>query len=183
MTKLDGIARRYMSLSAVADTLQRLEIALLDPQNWDDRNDRNFMQTYKSEKGYQSLYALCAACCSETYSHWRVYTPAADGACLELYRGELERALVRRGKSRFEEVKYVSLPEVDRLGPPDPDRLPFCKRAGYGVEEEYRVIAWSDDDQSRRIGYPNREILGEARRIKSLDAPATDGIHEENIAG
>jgi hypothetical protein len=62
-------------LSAVIDTLRRRKLALLDPQNWDDRNDRRFMQLYKEAKGLSSLYAMCAARCHDTYYHWRVFTP------------------------------------------------------------------------------------------------------------
>ncbi len=154
MGKLDGIVRRYMPLSAVIDTLQRREIALLDPQNWDDRNDRKCLQIYKERKGYRSLYAMCAADCSETYSHWRIYTPGADGACVELVTEHLEEALRTRGDALFRSVDYVTLPEVDRLSEGDLDRLPFCKRAGYGAEEEYRVIAWSDKDQAAALSMP-----------------------------
>ena len=66
------------------DILWRKELPLLNPESWDDRNDRYFMEHYKSAKQLQGLYALCAARCSETYHHWRVFTGAADGACLEL---------------------------------------------------------------------------------------------------
>ncbi len=79
MAKLKGYIRRYLPLSAVIDTLRRRKLALLDPQNWDDRNDRHFMQRYKEAKGLSSLYAMCAAVRHETYYHWRVFTPGAEG--------------------------------------------------------------------------------------------------------
>jgi len=153
MGKTINYIRRYLPLSSVIDTLQRRKIALLDPQNWDDRNDRRFMQLYKDAKGLRSLYAMCAAACTETYAHWRIYTPAAEGVCLELWREPFEAALKQTGSTIFREVKYLSLDRVDRLGPGDIDDLPFSKRAGYGAEEEYRVIAWSQEPQAAALGF------------------------------
>jgi hypothetical protein len=60
MTTLNKFIRRYISVSAVIDTLRRGEITLLDPQSWDDRNDRYFMSLYKERKKLSGLYALCS---------------------------------------------------------------------------------------------------------------------------
>jgi len=46
----DTFIRRYTSVAALIDILRRREIVLLDPQNWDDRNDRYFMKLYKDKK-------------------------------------------------------------------------------------------------------------------------------------
>jgi hypothetical protein len=89
------------------DTLRRRKLSLLDPEDWDDLNDRRFMQLYKEAKGMSSLYAMCAAHRRETYRHWRVFTPGAEGACLELWRDPLETALKNSDSARFQEVKYV----------------------------------------------------------------------------
>jgi hypothetical protein len=153
MAKLKGYIRRYLPLSAVIDTLRRKKLALLDPQNWDDRNDRRFMQLYKEAKGLSSLYAMCAAVRHETYYHWRVFTPGAEGACLELWREPLETALKNSDFARFQEVRYVTLPDVARLSPKDLENLPFSKRSGFGAEEEYRVIAWSEEPQAAALGF------------------------------
>ena len=72
MVILTKFIRRYTSISAVIDMLRRKEISLLDPQNWDDRNDRYFMNLYKDERNIRGLYGLCASRASETYHHWRV---------------------------------------------------------------------------------------------------------------
>ena len=49
MTELKKFVRRYTSISAVIDILAREELPLLDPQTWDDRNDRYFMSLYKEQ--------------------------------------------------------------------------------------------------------------------------------------
>ena len=153
MAKLKGYIRRYLSLSAVIDTLRRRKLALLDPKDWNDRNDRHFMQLYKDAKGLSSLYAMCAAVRHETYHHWRVFTPGAEGACLELWRDPLEAALRESDSTRFQEVKYVTLPQVAQLSPKDLENLPFFKRKGFDAEEEYRVIAWSEEPQAVVLGF------------------------------
>lgn len=152
MTKLRKYIRRYISVSAVIDTLRRREITLLDPRSWDDRNDRYFLDLYKEKKCLSGLYALCAAQCSETYHHWRVFTSGKEGACLELKREPLEAALCSNHSIRFGTVKYLLLGEVDAIGPGDLEQLPFFKRAGFAAEEEYRIIAHSDDMQAAALG-------------------------------
>jgi hypothetical protein len=148
MAALKKVIRRYTTISAAIDILRRKELPLLNPEFWDDRNDRYFMARYKEAKGINSLYALCAARCSETYHHWRVFTGAADGACLELRRPELEAALDGVPGIRYGNVEYLLLDEVGALKPADVNRLPFVKRAGFTAEEEYRIILESDEPQA-----------------------------------
>jgi hypothetical protein len=110
MAKLKAYIRRYLPLSAVIDTLRRRKLALLNPENWDDRNDRLFMQSYKEKRGLSSLYAICVAVRHETYYHWRVFTPGHEGACLELWRGPLEAALRERDSTRFKRGQISHAP-------------------------------------------------------------------------
>ena len=139
-TTLDQYIRRYTSISAVIDILRRRELPLLDPQTWDDRNDRYFMARYKEKKSLGGLYALCAARCSETYHHWRVFTGTADGACIEIRRAPLETVLATIPGVSFGDIDYLRLDEVDDLKPADLHKLPFVKRLGFTAEEEYRIV-------------------------------------------
>ncbi|GAA0624830.1 hypothetical protein GCM10009422_21630 [Brevundimonas kwangchunensis] len=154
MTKLTGFVRRYTSISAVVHMLRKQELHLLDPQSWDDRNDRYFMALYKEARGAGGLYGLCAAQCSETYHHWRVFTGTADGACVELNRTLMEDALSKLEGIRFGEVDYLKLQEATKLTARDVDRLPFVKREGFKAEEEYRVIAETRERQQPALGIP-----------------------------
>jgi hypothetical protein len=117
MDILNKFVRRYTSISAVIDMLRRKEIALLDPQNWDDRNDRYFMNLYKEERNIKGLYRLCASMASETYHHWRVFTGPADGACVELKRGPLEKALSSKKELRLGEVEYLLFKDLEKQFP------------------------------------------------------------------
>ena len=147
MITLKRYIRRYTSLAAVIDILRRKEMALLDPQNWDDRNDRYFMSLYKEQRGIKGLYGLCACMAGETYHHWRVFTGFADGACVELQRAPLENILSSRPEFRFGKVDYLLLKKVEKLTKRDVNRLPFIKRQGFRDEKEYRIIAESDEPQ------------------------------------
>lgn len=151
MTKLRNYIRRYTSISAVIDILRRQELPLLDPQSWDDRNDRYFMSLYKEKLELGGLYGLCAATCSETYHHWRVFTGTSDGACIEIKRKELESELSKLEGVRFGDVDYLLLEDVERLTESDLLRLPFVKRVGFTPEEEYRIIAETSEGQRPAI--------------------------------
>jgi hypothetical protein len=150
-----AVVRRYTSIPAVIDILRRKQLAILDPRNWDDKNDRHFMELYKEHKRVGGLYGLCAAKCPETYHHWKVFTGGGTGgACMVLNRQKLERHLqaVKMPEVtniRFGDVKYLNLSQVRGLGPKDMNRLPFLKRVGFMDEDEYRiVIETTNDDQS-----------------------------------
>lgn len=150
----DEVVRRYTSIPAIIDTLRRKQLAILDPRNWDDKNDRHFMELYKEHKDAGGLYGLCAAKCAETYHHWKVFTGGGTGgACIVLNRQKLERHLAavempQVTNIRFGDVEYLDLNEVRELGPDDIDKLPFLKRAGFIDEDEYRiVIETTTDDQ------------------------------------
>lgn len=180
MVVLNKFIRRYTSISAVIDVLRRKETALLDPQqNWDDRNDRYFMSLYKGEKNITGLYGLCASMASETYHHWRVFTGSADGACIELKRGPLEKALNSKKELRFGEVEYLLYKDLEKLTGKDFDRLPFIKRRGFKDEAEYRIIAESDDSQ--RSAYPVEIKLSWINRI-TINPWLPDTISKSVIA-
>lgn len=154
MPETEDVIRRYTSISSAIDTLLRKELALLDPQAWDDRNDRYFMGLYKEKKGVGGLYAVCAAQCRETYHHWRVFTNTADGACIEIRRKPLEDWLSTLPSARFGPVDYLVLPKVEGLTTRDVDRLPFVKRHGFAAEDEYRILVETQDAQQPALGIP-----------------------------
>jgi len=155
------VIRRYTSLSGVVDILRRQQLPLLNPESWDDRNDRYFMDLYKEARQLGGLYALCAAQCAETYHHWKVFTGGAEGACLEIRREPFEALLSQLQHVRFKTVDYLVLEKVDRLRPQDLANLPFCKRYGFTDEIEYRVIAETAEPQQPvlRIDFP-LELIG-----------------------
>lgn len=153
---LTDVIRRYTSIAAVIDILKRQQLPLLNPESWDDRNDCYFMQLYKETNSLGGLYGLCAAQCTETYHHWKVFTGAADGACIEIWREPLEAMLDGLEGVRYGTVDYLPLSRVDRLTRADAASLPFCKRAGFTDENEFRIIAETTEPQAQvlRIDFP-----------------------------
>ena len=160
MVRLKSFVRRYTSISAAIDILVRRELPLLDPQTWDDRNDRYFMSLYKEKKKLGGLYGLCAARCSETYHHWRVFTGTSDGACIEIKREPFEAALTKLEGVSFGNVEYLRLDEIEQPKAIGVERMPFVKRVGFTAEEEYRVIAETEEDQKTALSieFPHNMI-------------------------
>jgi len=152
--KLDDTLKRYTSISAVIDMLCRKELALLDPQTWDDRNDSYFMALYKEHSRANGLYAACFTQVAETYHHWRVFGGAADGACVEFRRAAFEKHIAGNPDIRAGEVEYLRLTQAENLTGRRPEQLPFMKRIGFQPESEYRVIATSTDQQAPALSLP-----------------------------
>lgn len=148
MSKLAEILKRYTSIPALIDILHRKQIPLLDPQGWDDRNDRYFMALYKQHRGIEGLYGMCATQSKETYHHWRVFTEGNTGACIEINKAALEESLRSQNGYRCQIVRYATLSEAKNLGSEPPECLPFLKRHGFTDEKEYRLIY--EDSQPQR---------------------------------
>ncbi len=144
--------KRYTTIAATLDILKRKKLPLLNPERWDDQNDRYFMELYKRKKEIGGLYALCTASCSMTYHHWRVFTNAADGACIEIKREDLEVRLKKIVKNTdfkisYDNMKYMTIKEIKKNQKNNIDSLPFIKRHGFNPESEYRIIAEVPDNQ------------------------------------
>jgi hypothetical protein len=150
---------RYTSITNLIDMLRRKQIAILNPQRWDDRNDKFFMELYMGHRKAEGLYALCAAMRRETYHHWRVFTGGDSGACVVLKRALVEQHLTSVSKKpaapltsvRFGEVKYLKLSEVEEIGPAEIDQLPFLKRYGFTDEAEFRIVIETNTTQQEAI--------------------------------
>src|SRR3569833_928136 len=84
--KLHKFIKRYTSITCAIDMLRRKELTLLDPQNWDDRNDRYFMALYKEHIKRKNMYAVCFTQSKETYHQWRVFTSDDSGACIKNHK-------------------------------------------------------------------------------------------------
>ncbi|MBB2677442.1 UNVERIFIED_ORG: hypothetical protein GGI61_000988 [Rhizobium esperanzae] len=148
--------RRYLSIAALIDTLRRQKLAILNPEGWDDRNDRLFMRAYKNHKNAGGLYGMCAALRGETYHHWKIFAGGASGACIVLKRPPVEAYLDSHQPEpgteiRYDEVDYLTLDEVKKLSPNDIEDLPFLKRYGFKDEDEYRIVIETVADQQPAI--------------------------------
>ncbi len=135
------ILRRYTNMAALIHTLTTKQIALVSPKHWDDENDRVYLEKYRKLARLKSVLALCLSKSDETYHHWKVFAPGADGVCIEFYANGF--------MNRFRDVEDVTMGDVDyvyintlkaRLPQLRASDLPFLKRKPYKPESEFRLI-------------------------------------------
>ncbi|KQT33686.1 hypothetical protein ASG29_06650 [Sphingomonas sp. Leaf412] len=139
MPKRQVHLKRFTSIGSAIDTLRNRRLAFVNPDKWDDRNDAEFMRLYRNRSGREGLKALCCTESSETYHHWKVFTQPADGCFIELDRRQLLDSIRADARYRANAVDYIHLNEIEDCDY-DIASLPFLKGAGFGPEQEFRVI-------------------------------------------
>jgi hypothetical protein len=132
--------RKYTNLAALIHLLQTRTITLLDPSTWDDKNDAWFMKEFQDITGASTVLAICFAESEETYHHWRVFAPGADGVCIEFDKDAVLSAFDGTAGIRRGPVQYRLIDTLRRRTRIEPEELPFLKRRPYQPECEYRVI-------------------------------------------
>jgi hypothetical protein len=137
--KKEGFLRRYTDLTSLIHILSTGNLTLLDPEDWEDRNDAHFMDSYKAHKNLETLLALCFTQASETYHHWYVFANDPSGVCIEFNKKELIAVFKKQKSINFGEVKYFRIQDLAKVRNIK-DKLPFIKRLPYGDENEFRVI-------------------------------------------
>ena len=149
-----SFVRRYTNLAGVIHILVSRKITLLNPDNWDDGNDRYFMEKYSLATGAKSVSALCFSQSSETYHHWRVFAPGSDGVCIDFKKSELQSTFASDPEVKAQSVRYEKIDALSISGVPASD-LPFVKRLPYKDENEWRVVNTS---MVRPRDYPDYDI-------------------------
>ncbi len=134
---------RYTDLAVAFHILQTKSLTLVDPERWDDGNDRFGMAEYKSRLGLQGLFAMCFAECPETYHHWKVFSPGMSGVYIEFFKDPLVAHFDQIAGVAYRSVEYrtMNLLKPQKWKVAD---LPFTKRAPYKPEKEFRAIYESD---------------------------------------
>lgn len=131
--------RRYINIPALVYLFSEKKLSLLNPKNWDDRNDSHYLELYARAQRFKSVRAACFARAPETYHHWRVFTDGESGACV-VFNGEtLFEAVDAHVGIRRSEVEYLTLSKLEKADLKAKD-LPFRKRKAFEPESEYRVI-------------------------------------------
>ena len=133
------ILRRYTNLAAVIHHLQTKTITLLDPDNWQDRNDAYFIKKYKSERNAKTVLALCFAEQLERSHHWQVFAGGIDGVCIQFDKNPLLERLNEADGFKHSTMAYASIKALNEY-PRELEELPFLKRIPYKDEKEYRII-------------------------------------------
>jgi hypothetical protein len=155
MTTKPAYLRRYTSLPALLYMLHKKALTLLDPANWEDKNDSYYLSKYKERSKFTTVLAVCFTQSSERYHHWQLFAQGSSGVCVEFRREEFVKQLLARAGVLGRDVKYKDLATAKRTRLPVKN-LPFVKRIGYEGEAEYRFV-----------------YRATARKMASLDVPFT----------
>jgi len=134
----NSVLRRYTDLPTLLHIIEFHQLTLVSPSNWDDKNDRNFMEAYARAKSLKTCVALCFCERSDTYHHWRVFSPGSAGVCVEFWKSPLISTAEKQGIIHGS-MEYLTIPALSSRMV-DPDRLPFMKRSAFKDEREYRFI-------------------------------------------
>ena len=156
---METLLRRYTELPFVIDFLRTEELALLNPESWDDRNDSFYIEEFARQTNAHAVYALCLADCAETYHHWRVFSHGSGGACIQFKKKEFLAALANVPRLKYESVRYRTIKEL-RATPPTNAELPFLKRYAFKHEGEFRLFYSSDQEgpSIHRIAVPRTSV-------------------------
>lgn len=137
---------RFTSIPFMIDMLQRKKLSLVNPAFWEDFNDRETVELYRKAMNANSVYALCFGYKNETIHHWNAFAGGPSGCCIEFSPGRLLPLLdsldIRHGKTQYIRVRDLRLLNCKKQD------LPFVKREPFNPENEYRLIATSDQDQA-----------------------------------
>lgn len=137
--KSNNTLKRYTTIGSAIDTLKNMHVAFVDPDNWDDRNDAEYMRLYKEGRNLSNLKALCCTESPETCHHWKVFTNSTDGCYIEFDKNQIISSLKGNKDYLNNPMNYVYLKDMKKNNY-QIDDLPFLKRHGFKPEREFRFI-------------------------------------------
>jgi hypothetical protein len=131
---------KYTNMPAAIHMLQTKSISLLNPTNWDDKNDVYFMEEYKRIKTAKTLLASCFAEKGQQFQHWSAFSKGQDGLCIEFDRSLLLSTFNGDNRISSGSMHYRSIKKLKSMRTIPANLLPFLKRSVYSAEHEFRVI-------------------------------------------
>ncbi|WP_293944715.1 MULTISPECIES: hypothetical protein [unclassified Sphingobacterium] len=137
---------RFTTLPILLDLLQRKKLTLLNPQLWEDKNDAEVILEYKKRKKVRNLFAICMSHADETIHNWKAFSQGSSGCVIEFNAIALFEILDNIPNLRHQAVVYRKLGDIEKKDSIiDIEEMPFTKRWPYRCEEEYRIIAVSNN--------------------------------------
>jgi len=130
---------RYTTLPNLLSILTSGQIALRNPEFWDDRNDAHYLARYKEEKGLKTLLALCFTTHAPSYLRWKTYTQSCNGVCIRFNKAQLIEEVNNRPGFKHKPAIYKTVEELE-TDPPPVNEWAFLKRKMYQAEGEYRIL-------------------------------------------
>lgn len=135
---------RFTTIPFLIDMLSREKLTLLNPDFWEDFNDRETVKAYQSSVNAKSVYALCLTYRNETVHHWNAFANGTSGCCIEFSPEKLFSYLSAAKGVVHNKVEYLSINSLKSF---EPEKLPYLKRLPFKPEKEYRIIATSNLEQ------------------------------------
>ena len=136
---------RFTTLPFLIDMLQRKKMTLVNPNFWEDYNDRETMDAYRRKINAESIYALCLTHKNETIHHWNAFANGTSGCCIEFSPAKLIEVLEKNNISH-QKTEYIRIKDLPSLKITTA-QLPYIKRHPFEAESEYRIIATSTEKQ------------------------------------
>jgi hypothetical protein len=128
---------RFTTLPILLDIILRRCITLLEPTNWEDKNDTYYLEKYKTNKNLKTLLACCFTAKREKFHHWKVFANGPSGICIEFNSTKLLNHVKTIEGTSFKPVsyRYIKYNVNPSLG-----AWPFLKRQVFEDEAEFRII-------------------------------------------
>jgi len=151
---------RYTNVTSLIDVLLHKHITLLNPEDWDDKNDTAYMERYRKLKGLKTLLALCLTESDETYHHWSIFAGRSDGVRIEFNKDKLLKHFLYSDfdeasqRTQHGRVNYHPISKKTSHDVPI-SKLPFMKRLPYKDEREFRLLF---EDQKNNLNFWNVPI-------------------------
>jgi hypothetical protein len=137
---------RFTTIPFLIDLLKRKKLTLLNPTYWEDYNDRATIKAYQERLKKESIYALCLTHQNETIHHWNAFANGTSGCCIEFSPEKLFDILSKTKEVIHGKVEYIKIKDLPSQEF-ETAKLPYLKREPYKPENEYRIIALSDESQ------------------------------------
>ena len=153
MIELPDFLNRFTTIPFLLDLMIEKRLTLLNPDKWEDYNDRVTMDLYKKKKEAKSIYALCLTSKRETIHHWSAFAPGTSGCCIEFDYFKLVNQINSFPGLSHATTQYVKLNDLKKL-PGNIEILPYLKRQAFETEQEYRLVVVSSKPQEASIDIP-----------------------------
>jgi hypothetical protein len=130
---------RFTTLPFLLDILHNKHLTLVDPENWEDRNDAYYLDQFKRRLGLKTVLALCFSTQSETHHHWKIFSGTSAGVRLRFNKKRLLACFRDLPGVSCGDVRYRTIKHLRKHVPAAKD-LPFLKRRSYKDEREFRIV-------------------------------------------
>lgn len=143
---------RFTTLPYAIDFLKNEKLVLLNPENWEDKNEKVTLQAYKKLKDKKSIYCLCLADSTDNIHHWNSFANSEFGCFLKFNMKKIQKFVEENGLL-MDNMEYIKISNLSKLNI-NMEKLPFYKRYPFRPEEEVRILKLDDQEQKAVFEVP-----------------------------